>query len=59
MGTGCHGGWAVEKLFTPVVLMESLTYGKCLNLPAPLLCLCDAITGTLEYVQPCALGFVP
>lgn len=33
----------------PVVLMESFTYGKCLNLPVLFLCLCDGITSTLQY----------
>lgn len=49
--TGCHGGWAREKLLftSTVVLVESFTCSKCLNLPMLLLRLCDAVTSALQY----------
>lgn len=60
-----NGKTPVHFNSTPVVLMESFTYGKCLNLSMLLLCLCCAITSSLQSAaqlrsQACGfLKFVP
>jgi len=50
MGQGVVGdgnGKTVHFNSAPVVLAESFTYGRCLNLPMLLLYLCDAVPSTL------------